>query len=513
METQISEIKSPSGKKILDIRGIVGAVVQTTGPTLFTVSDGSGTMVIKAFEGPGVRAYPKIQEGDAVKVTMTVKEFNNALEGDAMRFYQLQDKEAEKLKEDIEKQQREIAQAKPIPFMVESQILDKLKDSFVRAATEIRLAIIKNRPLIIRHHNDTDGYSSGYTLERAILPLIQKQHGTGKSLWQYYTRSPSMAPFYEIEDSIKDTASSLSDVAKFSEKLPLVVIVDTGSSEESLLGIKQGKVHGIDFIVVDHHFFQNDVISSEVMVHINPFLVGEDGSKYSAGMLCAELARFINIECTPRIEFIPAMAGMADMIDNPQVMKDYLKLAETKGYTKEMLHEISSVIDYVSTKLRFMEAREYVEVMFGEDLAHQKALIKLMAPYIGKLEAAALKICLSALKKDKVGEMHLQILPIEQTFSRGFYPKPGRCVSIIHDHGIQSEKKLITLGIMSDAITFRASHESNFSIHDFIAYVQGKIPEAFVEGGGHHHAGSIKFIPMKQAEVIACLKDFIGNIK
>ena len=36
----------------------------------------------------------------------------------------------------------------------------------------------------IRHHNDTDGYCSGFALERAIIPLIQKQHSAPKAAWE-----------------------------------------------------------------------------------------------------------------------------------------------------------------------------------------------------------------------------------------------------------------------------------------------------------------------------------------
>ena len=80
----------------------------------------------------------------------------------------------------------------------------------------------------------------------------------------------------------------------FQTRCLLIIIADNGSSPEDLIAIKQGKVHGSDFIVIDHHYFDEDVISKEVLTHINPFLVGEDGSHFSAGMLCSEFARFIN---------------------------------------------------------------------------------------------------------------------------------------------------------------------------------------------------------------------------
>ena len=507
METSISDLNLTQGKKMQTIQGIVEGVIQTTGPTLFTVSDGSGTLILKAFEGPGVRAYASIVQGDGVQALITLKEFNNALEGEVMKLTKLDTKAAQQLKEQMIALQKKRAEVKAPEFLVKSELLEKLKPSFIKAATEIRLAVLQNRPIIIRHHNDADGYSSGYTLERAILPLIQKQHGTDKSMWQYYTRSPSMAPFYEIEDSIKDTAQSLADEAKFSEKLPLVVIADTGSSVESLLAIKQGKVHGIDFVVIDHHFFEKDVISSEVIAHINPFLVGGDGSTYSAGMLCTELARFISP--VVGIEHIPAMAGMADMIDNPEVMKAYLALAEKKGYTKALLQDISAVIDFVSTKLRYMEAREYIEVVFGDPLDKQKELVKLLAPYIRDLEKKSMEIAQAAAHQEKVGDITLQTLLIEQTFSRGSYPKPGRMISMLHDVLESKQPTCVTLGIMPDGITIRASEESGFSVHDFLAYAKKNIPAAFVEGGGHHQAGSVRFVPSKQEDVLKAVKDFL----
>lgn len=510
METTINEITKKRGKRINTVGALVASVAQTTGPTLFTLTDGTGSIVVKAFEGAGVRAYPDVLEGDFVEVSMTLKEFNKALEGEVMKMYKLSGDKAVKMKDKIENLQRTRAAAKPVEFLVKSKVLDKLKERFIKAATEIRLAIIMNRPIIVRHHNDADGYSSGYALERGILPLVEQQHGKGKALRQYFIRAPSATPFYEIEDSIKDASHSLTGQASFSEKIPLVVIVDTGSGEESLLGIKQGKVHGMDFIVVDHHFFKEDVVSNEVLVHINPFLVGEDGSTFSAGMLCSELARFIHEGAD--VEHIPAMAGMADMIDNSDVMEQYLKIAEKKGYSRALLNDIATVIDYVSTKLRFMEAREYVGVMFGEPMSQQKKLISLLAPYIKGLESKAVNVAKSAVRTEKAGKTQLNLLFIEESFSRNNYPKPGKVNSLLHDLNSKSVKNIVSIGVLSDALTIRASEDSKFSMHDFIEFLKKEIPEAFVEGGGHELAGAIRFVPSKREKILDLTRGFVSKL-
>jgi len=511
IEKKIEDISG--SKETVSITAHVNKVVQTGGPTVFVVSDGTGNISIKGFIKPGVRAYPEIVEGLIIKAVIEIGEFQGEMEGEIKSMNTLDEANKKHFLEGMKEIEKERAKVVSPNFLVESNILTKLKERFIEAATQIRLAVIQDRPIIVRHHNDTDGYSSGFALERAILPLIEKQHNSEKAAWEFFTRAPCAAPFYEIDDSIRDMALSLRNVAKHSNKMPLIIIADNGSSPEDLMGIKQGKVHGADFIVVDHHYFDKDVITEEVLVHINPFLVGEDGSKFSAGMLSAELARFINPE-VQNIEQIPALAGFADRIDiaNPELMNKYLKIAQAEGYTKELLSDISLVIDYVSSKVRFMEVREYIEVLFGEPRNKQKNLVALMSPYIRELDKKGFKIGKSNAKVEKIGNVNLQVLYFEEFFPGfGFFPKPGRIVGLVHD-SLQEEKgikNLVTVGVMATALTMRATDEANFSVHELIHFLDKKIPEAFVEGGGHKNAGSINFLPNKQKQVFELLKEFI----
>lgn len=512
---KINKITPSHVRKTAVINGLIDRVVQTSGPTIFYVYDGTGNLALKGFSSPGARAHPEISEGSVVKATVRIEEFRDELEGEILRIESLEGERKFQVEKEMQEIQRERAKVVPPKFLIQSPILEKLKPRFIKAATEIRLAVMQNRPIIVRHHNDADGYSSGFALERAILPLIEEQHGGGKSAWEFFTRAPSAAPFYEIDDSIRDTARSLSNVAKFSNKLPLVIIADNGSSPEDLMAIQQGKVHGIDFIVIDHHGFDEDVISKEVLVHINPFLVKEDGASFSAGMLSSEVARFINPN-VKNIEQIPAMAGIADRIDlnNPQAVNDYIKIAERKGYSKQLLGDISNVIDFVSAKVRFMEVREYVEVLFGEPMDKQKKLVGLLAPYIYDLEKKGLEIAKANSKVEKLGKTNLQSINIDESFPGfGFYPKPGKAVGLLHDYGKEKKKlkSLVSIGIMNTAITIRATDEANFSVHDLIKQLNKKLPNAFVEGGGHKNAGSINFIPVKQKEVLSELKKFVKS--
>ncbi|HBM15483.1 MAG TPA: hypothetical protein DD381_03950 [Lentisphaeria bacterium] len=507
----ISDI-SASSRRVL-LKGRIDRVVQTGGPTIFFLSDGTGNLALKGFIKPGERAFPEILEGMSVQASIEIGEFKGELEGEIKSIKELNEREVDELRASMREIEIKRAKVKDIEFLVKNEILDKLKPRIIKAAEEIRLAIIQNRPIIIRHHNDCDGYSSGFALERAIVPLIIKQHNSEKAPWEFFQRAPCQAPFYELEDSIRDTANSLRNVAKFSNKMPLIIICDNGSCEEDLMAIKQGRIHGSDFIVVDHHGFDQDVISEQVLAHINPFLVGESGSLISAGMLCVELARFIN-ENVENILQIAAMSGYSDRIDiaNKETMEKYLALAIAEGYSKELLSDIGLVIEFVSSKVRFMEVREYVEVVFGQPRNKQKELVSLLAPYIKELDKKGLAIGKAGAIQEKLGSVTLQTIEIEKSFPGfGFFPKPGRAVSLIHENYLQETgtKALITAGIMNTAITLRATNEANFSLHELKKYIYQKVPNAFIEGGGHKNAGSITFLPCKKDEVVDCLHEFI----
>jgi len=515
-QTPIGDVGENFLKKEVVVLGLIERVAQTGGPTVFGIIDGTGSLSLKGFVSPGVRAHPEIVEGDFVEAWIRVDEFQGEMEGNILKIKKKVGEEVEAMKKHIAYQQRERAKVVNVNFMLENHILEKLRAPILKAAEEIRLAVIQGRPIIVRHHNDTDGYCSGFVLERAILPLVERQHSAPKAAWEYFKRAPSTAPYYELEDSIKDTATSLRDVAKFSAKMPLIIIADNGSSVEDLMAVKQARIHGADVIVIDHHDFgEKDVISAEVLANINPHLVGESGTHISAGMLCAEIARFIN-EKVENVSQIPALAGYADRIElgNNDLMEKYLAIAGREGYDKELLKDISLVIEFVSTKVRFMEAREYVEVLFGEPRDKQKKLVELMAPYIRELDRKGLAIGKVAAEVEVLGNVTLQTIDIDKSFPGfGFFPKPGRATGLLHD-SLKNEGviRLVSAGVMATAVTFRATDESGFSTHELIVELRKELPNAFVEGGGHKNAGTINFIPRKKAEVLGIVRDFIARI-
>ena len=71
--TLISELEDNKGR-IVRIDGMVQQIQQTSGPTIFIISDETGTTEIAAFDKAGERSYPEIELEDAVQVIGEVNE-------------------------------------------------------------------------------------------------------------------------------------------------------------------------------------------------------------------------------------------------------------------------------------------------------------------------------------------------------------------------------------------------------------------------------------------------------
>ena len=174
-----------------------------------------------------------------------------------------------------------------------------------------------------------------------------------------------------------------------------------------------------------------------------------------------------------------------------------------KQYIDKIKHRYDYVIEDCSPTLNLLT----VNALAAAD--------SVIIPVVPKfLDAKGLEMGKNNSTIEKLGNNHFQIIDIDNTFPGfGFFPKPGRSVSLVHGYS-ESEKKmekLVTIGLMRTAITIRATNGANFSAHKLIKLLNEKLPNAFIEGGGHKNAASISFLPNKQQEVLKLFKEYVSK--
>jgi RecJ-like exonuclease len=500
------------------MRGRVEVIKQTSGPTLMILNDGTGSFTFKAFVKPGVRAYPEINIGDYVTLEAQINERQGSIEGEISFMEKLQQEDKHSFQEKLKTIEEEQFKPNINSFSIESKVLEALKPRFIAVATLIRKAIIERRPIILRHDADCDGYSSAICMERAIIEFMKETFPEDKMLpYQNYRRAPSKAPFYEYEDAVKDMAYWLRDKVKNDAKSPLIIITDNGSTSEDIMGYKQVKLYDCEIVVIDHHYpgelDENGecAVDAYVSGHINPYLEGFD-SNVCSGMLGYELARFI-YEKNSNSVMIPAMAGLLDHVDGPE--KDtYVSLAESKGFTREYMEKLGEIIYLQSHYLRFQESREFVDDLFGANPKVQQEIVNMLYPEIEKRYKRVRKIADHYSEVEDYGAFYVVHFDGEKGTARGQFPAVGKSTNEIHDHFEQKlDKPVITMTSGSTFLTIRVGDAiKGFSVPEFCTEIDSDIPWTAAEGGGHEHAGSVKFVEYGREEVISAFKRYLKKI-
>lgn len=394
---------------------------------------------------------------------------------------------------------------------MKSAVLEKLKPEMMKAAHEIKKAIFESRPIFIKFHSDCDGYSCATALEKAILPLIFKKNKNERK-WPYYSRYPSRTPFYDYEDAVRDLSSYLEENERNGTKMPLIIVVDTGSSYESYMAMKKASLLGAKLIVVDHHWpgrlDETQNFWPLLACHVNPHFVTEE-YLFSAGMLCVELARMINPE-VEGIDHIAGISGVADRIRGDE-FEQYLKIAQNKGLDLESIKKIAYCIDYETMFLR-SESSQIVNDFFDFKSSRHKEIIELIHKDIEFKRSEFLKAIKHYVKFEE-GKIILSTLEVQKLADRGDYPSTGKITGMSHDYLKENNQKLVvTLGLGTSSIIVRADERfEGFKINELIEQLRKSHEYAVVSGGGHDHAGTIRFAEIAHDEIIEALKKLIKD--
>ncbi|MCB9359354.1 hypothetical protein H6503_05465 [Candidatus Woesearchaeota archaeon] len=464
------------------------------GPVIFSVSDATGAIdaVIKdsSYEtNDVVRISGKVSERagrlqiEIDKISRSDKNFDDILD---------------KVSEPVRKE-----------FSISSDRYEKMKNRMLQIAKRVRKAVIENEPILIRHHNDSDGINSGLAIEMACKLLMEKQ-GINPDYNLY--RSPSKAPFYETGDVFRDLVLA-KRLDNFGQKKPLVMILDNGSTPEDTFGMKTLSLLGYEIIVIDHH---NPVKMEEakdgsgekttsvcpfLRLHLNPYMFGLDGQT-SAGMLCYEVGRFISEEFDNPV--MPAVAAISDRCSIPET-DSYIN---NSGRAKEELTNIGTAIDFVAYHLRFDGGKGVFE-----ELLHNKEMVDMINAEVNKGVETQLQSTLPYLRTQEIKNVTFSTLDLEKYTLRFTYPTPGKVIGLVHDQvAIGKENPVISLGYLSDMVIIRAT-QPILPVQAIIEKLQQDIPEANVDGGGHECAGTIKFVSAHLHSVLENIKQQLRHLE
>lgn len=509
--TSITDLTGYVGETV-HLQGQVIQIKQTDGPTIFHVNDGNGIIPCTAFVDPGVRAYPEIELDAYVRATGTVERRDESLQVELTDLTIIRDEKQSAVADRINAAISETAEPADVDPLIDWDALDKIYPDLHEVAQMLRRSVLEGRPIRIRHHADGDGMCASVPVYQALRSFINSYHLDEDAHQHLLRRLPSKAPFYEMEDSTRDLSHALEDRQRHGQKLPLLLMLDNGSTEEDTPAYETLRHYDVPIIVVDHHHPDPDAVDPLLEAHVNPYLHGED-YRVTTGMMSVELARMIDPSLTENLEHIPAVAGLADR-SSAETMNDYLSLAADAGYEKATLENIGEALDYAAHWLRYNDGGYLIEDVLnlsGNDKQHQE-LVSLLSDQAQKAVNEQLDVALSHVEHQTLPNgIDLYQIDVDEYARRFEYPAPGKTTGAIHDQKVkENDTPAITIGYGPDFAVLR-SDGVRLDIPTMVAELNEEIPGAGISGGGHLVVGSVKFVEGRRDEVLSALVEKMAD--
>jgi len=512
-EPEITTIGDATVGDSVTVEGEITQIKQTGGPTIFHVADESGVLAAAAFEEAGVRAYPAVDIGDIVRVSGSVETHDGSRQLEVDDVTVLTDETADAARERLEEAMRERAEPETVEPLVEWEAFEKLRPELEDLARTLRRTVLEGRPIRIRHHADGDGMCAAIPVQLALENYIEEVHEGDDAARHTLKRLPSKAPFYEMEDVTRDLNFALEGRARHGQKLPFLLMLDNGSTEEDVPAYKNLAHYDVPIAVVDHHHPDPEAVNDLLDHHVNPYIHDED-YRITTGMMCVELARLIDPNVTDELRHVPAVAGLSDR-SKAEVMDEFVDLAETAGYDRDDIEDIGEALDYAAHWLRYSEGKTLVSDVLNvgsDDDERHRELVEFLSTRAERDVEEQLDAVEPHVEHERLdSDAHLYRIDLENFAKRFTYPAPGKTTGELHDRKVRATgEPVITIGYGPDFAVLR-SDGVRLDIPQMVTELNEEVVGGGVSGGGHLVVGSIKFVEGRREDVIDALVEKMAD--
>ncbi|WP_224269540.1 DHH family phosphoesterase [Haloprofundus salinisoli] len=506
-EPDITSVASLTTGTDATIEGRIAQIKQTGGPTIFHVADDTGIVSCAAFDEAGVRAYPEVGLDDLVRIDGRVETHDGTTQVEVSSLAALDGERAETVQDRLDAAMAERAEPHTVEPLVEWPAFEKLRDDLREVARLLRRTVLEGRPIRVRHHADGDGMCASIPVQFALENFIAEVHENPDAPLHLFKRLPSKAPFYEMEDVTRDLNFALEGQARHGQKLPLLLMLDNGSTEEDVPAYQNLAHYDMPIAVVDHHHPDPEAVEPLLDAHVNPYLYDED-YRITTGMMCVELARMIDPDITDELRHVPAVAGLADR-SKAEVMDEFVALAEEQGYDRDDLGDIGEALDYAAHWLRYSEGKALVNDVLNvgcDDDERHRELVEFLSARAERDVADQLDAVEDHVEHERLkSDARLYTVDLDNFAHRFTYPAPGKTTGELHDRKVrETGEPVITIGYGPDFAVLR-SDGVRLDIPQMVAELNDEVRGGGVSGGGHLVVGSIKFVKGMREEVIDSL--------
>ncbi|WP_248896393.1 DHH family phosphoesterase [Haloplanus halobius] len=429
------------------LEGEIVGVRQTSGPTVFELRDSTGAVDCAAFVEAGVRAYPDVEVGSVVRLAGEVELRYDELQVETESLTILEGEEAAAVEQRLADALTAEARPDDVVSLADHDAIDAVAGDLLDAAETIRRAVLESRPIVVRHAATADGYVAGAAVERAVLPLIRSEHAAADAEYHFFTRRPLEESVYDMDDATKDVTRMLQDRDRHDEKLPLVLLVGTGSTVESSDGLGLLGIYGASRVVVDAEV-ADAAIADDCEAIVNPSLAGADAADLSTGAMATTLAATVNADVRDDLAHLPAVSYWSD---TPQAYGD---LAADAGFDADRTRELREAIALEAYYQSYEEKRELITDLLFDATSGLAGHIseQFRQKLDDEIETATAN--LDRNEEDGVVVDHLDTDAYTHRFD---FPPKSLLLDELHRRRRPEDDSYLTVGVATDELYLRSS--------------------------------------------------------
>ena len=482
------------------LEGEVVGIRQTSGPTVFELHDATGTVDCAAFVEAGVRAYPDVDEGQYARLDGEVRRRRGEIQVETEALTVLDDEEREEVQKRLADALDDEARPDAVDPLAEDETISALSADLVEAATEIRKAVLTERPVIVRHANTADGYLAGSALERATLPLVTDQHRRSDAQYHYFDRRPLEGGVYDMDDATKDTSMMLDNKERHDESLPLFVFVAAGGTRESLDGFDLLNVYGAPTVVVDD-IEVDGAVTDAVDAVVSPSLA--DAPDTTATTLAANVGAHVNEDVREDLRHLPAVSFWEDA---PEA---YLDLAAEAGYDADAISQLREAVALEAHYQSYEDKRELItDLVFGDDESDVGGLAGHVAEQFREKVDKEVATAEANLEYRTVEDSEVAVLDTDAFSHQYEFPPETLLLDELH-RAVRDEVDAV-VGVSTDTLYVRT--DADVTLHDLAADVDEAVPEGGVTTRSVRE-GSIRYLAGERDAVLdATLDILVGSL-
>ncbi len=361
----------------------------------------------------------------------------------------LEGKEADDAYREIEKKTMHNAEIND-SLLFENPASTALKGKISEIARKFIAAKELNRYVLLRFHGDADGIAGALALRKFLRFRAYQQNSA----------------VYSPRDAVNDLGNL------HHENKPLVVLLDFGTNEQSIDGLKLLKAGNLEVICIDHHPMHADA-ESNASVLLSPWTVEglEDQSKYTAGYLASEIAN----ACGAETGNLAKIACAGDKSDVSEPGDEDRKTA--------------LVLDYLGAHTSFGNSLEfYAEVLKKEEL--YSSIYSQASEKINE----ALERAVPKVKKSEKNGIIVYTVQLEGVVEPKEFPNRSKVTTAVFEH-FKTDLPMITIGYGKRTLILRGNDaflKRGNSFSEIVKKLSSSMKDFIMSGGGHAKAAAVR---------------------